>query len=137
MTFGNGNAIIDESERRDGRLVMAARRTRTLPVATWRGTPAELKALAISVLEVMDAAKQKAAQEAESKAYAKYSEDYAQLEAEFNVSEASSGDQITSESAGQIRNWRTQQLWENTQKAIQMGHAFAEPAIEFSYRLAS
>lgn len=118
---------------------MLARRTRSLPLATWRGTPDELKALAASVIEVMDAAKEKAAQGAESKAYAKYSADYAELEQEFTWSEPEPFDDPTADppptGASALHQTRRQLLWNRTQQEIHMGRAFAEPTIEFSYTL--
>ncbi len=104
---------------------MLGRRTRTLPLRTWRGTPEDLRALAASVVEAMEVARRTALQQYQTELYERYAANLTSLQEELGIVDPAAllpDDELT-----QTYTLRAQSLWQTTQQAIEGGGNLIAP----------
>lgn len=112
---------------------MLARRTRSLPLRIWRGTPEELREFAASVVEAMEVAQRTALQQYQTQVYERYAADLTGLQEELGIADPSAldpDDELT-----QTYTLRAQLLWQTTQRAIEQGKNLIAPTNDFGYTL--
>jgi hypothetical protein len=107
------------------------RRTRTLGLSSWRGTPEELQGIAYAVIEAMEIARTTALTKQEAQVYQKYAIDLAQLPSELGIADVATLDPNSLE--GSLYAIRSQELWRSTQQAIENARLWIIAGHNFSY----